>query len=70
MTFKKDYGNIKSKRNIKGGHNMKNRRKNHYIAKGFSLILIVALIFLLGYGKYRDKMINKRAYRNTGCSKS
>lgn len=37
-----------------------NRNKN-YIAKGFSLILIIALIFLIGYGTYRDKMLNKRA---------
>ncbi|MCJ7689102.1 MAG: SGNH/GDSL hydrolase family protein [Clostridiaceae bacterium] len=31
------------------------------IAKAFAVILIIALIYLIGYGIYRDKMIGKRA---------
>lgn len=49
------------KRDNKGGHKMENRRNRHYIAKGFSFILVCALIWLIGYGSYRDKIINKRA---------
>lgn len=40
---------------------MSYKRNNNYIAKGFSLILIFSLIYLLGYGKYRDKMLKIRA---------
>ena len=49
------------KRNYGGGYNMSYKRNNNYIAKGFSLILIFSLIYLLGYGKYRDKMLKIRA---------
>jgi lysophospholipase L1-like esterase len=39
---------------------MKNSRITNYIAKGFAVILIFALIFLICYGRYRDKMINEK----------
>ena len=40
---------------------MRGSKLINYIAKGFSVILIIALISLISYGTYRDKMIRKKA---------
>lgn len=53
---------MRSKRNNeKESKRVRSYGNNHYIAKGFSVILIAALIFLISYGSYRDRAINKRA---------
>lgn len=37
----------------------------NYIAKAFAIILIFALIYLIGYGIHRDKVINKSGEQTT-----
>ena len=40
---------------------MRGNKIINYIAKGFSVILIIALVFLISYGTYRDRMLSKKA---------